>query len=634
MLSGSHHQADGEDGARTPKLLHEAERFLASCRPIIERAPLQIYGGALAFCPAKSMIRELFWDERLPFIQDVDGVDDAWDACLQVLEGHTGTATYCVFSGDGDLLASVSRDKTVRLWSTSTGVCKQLFKDYKGFYGALVLDRSAKRVAFPVADGTIQIRDTESGRLIRSFRHRPGHVSALALSPEGETLVSGLLDGTIHVWDVATGASSVLVVAEAPVHAAIFDLAGGLLAFGSIYGEVQVWDMADRTRLNNFSCGPLPVIRLDGSNDTLVAVSRHGVLQAWDVRTGICEAIWEEDWDMRQFKIDYSPATKRLAVIRRDNMEWFWSIDKKWRAEKVEIWDATTRKVTPLEFYHHGQDVYYICFSPDGKVLATCSQDQTIRLWKAGAPNSREINTDTCDPVTCLAFSPDGKSFASGSAGGAVNTWVAGTGQLISQVAKGYDWGYSPAIMTVAFSDDNGFLAWSAQNGKYTDYRSLYRSRSCYSNCPRAHTACLLFQDEKKMLMADPKSATIRVHSGHNEIGPFSRDEYPSDYLPHEGLYMDLDNPPCSDDKSPPRFLMKGGRYHAMDWGYLLHRPEEIKERWAERLFVRGEWITWAGKNVIWLPPNYRPSCSALYGTLLLLGQRSGRVTQLRFKRP
>lgn len=567
------------------------------------------------------MIREFFWDERLPFIQDVDGVDNAWDACLQVLEGHTGTTTYCVFSGDGEVLASVSRDKTVRLWSTSTGVCKQMFKNYKGFYGALTLARNAKRIAFPEANGTIQVRDTETGRLIRSFQHKPGHVSALALSPEGDTLLSSLLDGTIHVWDVATGASSVVVVSKAPVHSIIFGFPGKVFAFASIYGEVQVWDMADMTWRKSFSCGSFPVIQLDGHSDTLVAVSRSGLFQAWDVRTGLCEAIWQEDWYEGHFKIDYSPATKRLAVVR--------SNDNKWKMESVEIWDATTEKVRPLKFCHYGQGVYYIRFSPDGNVVATCSQDQTIRLWKTEMLNPGETNTETYDPVTCLAFSPDGKSFASGSAHGSVETWVADTGRLISQITGRRD--FTPAIMAVVFSDGNETLAWTSQDGLETSCWKLKGVGSSYSYSSNSRTAGLLFQDEKTLLRADPESATIR--SDYDEIGPFSRDEYPSDYLPHEGLYLDLDNPPSAADKSPPSFLMQGARYHAMSWGYLLPRSKEIRERWAERLFVRGEWITWAGKNVIWLPPNHRPSCSALYGTLLLLGQKSGRVTRLRFKR-
>ncbi len=39
-----------------------------------------------------------------------------------------------------------------------------------------------------------------------------------------------------------------------------------------------------------------------------------------------------------------------------------------------------------------------------------------------------------------------------------------------------------------------------------------------------------------------------------------------------------------------------------------------------------GIWITWNGENVLWLPPDYRPSCSAIAESAVAIGCRSGRV--------
>jgi WD40 repeat protein len=47
-----------------------------------------------------------------------------WDACRSVLEGHTGYISAVVFSRDGQLVASVSWDRTVRVWETATGTCR------------------------------------------------------------------------------------------------------------------------------------------------------------------------------------------------------------------------------------------------------------------------------------------------------------------------------------------------------------------------------------------------------------------------------------------------------------------------------------------------------------------------------
>ncbi|KAK3693369.1 hypothetical protein B0T22DRAFT_449660 [Podospora appendiculata] len=44
-------------------------------------------------------------------------------------------------------------------------------------------------------------------------------------------------------------------------------------------------------------------------------------------------------------------------------------------------------------------------------------------------------------------------------------------------------------------------------------------------------------------------------------------------------------------------------------------------------------WITCNGKNVLWVPPEYRPSCSAVQGQMISIGCSSGRVFTIGFSR-
>jgi WD40 repeat protein len=77
----------------------------------------------------------------------------------------------------------------------------------------------------------------------------------------------------------------------------------------------------------------------------------------------------------------------------------------------------------------HTNKITSIVFSPDGSVLATASEDKTIRLWDtASAPHLRATLAGHKDGVDELVFSPDGQRLASKDRDRTVRVWNVATG--------------------------------------------------------------------------------------------------------------------------------------------------------------------------------------------------------------
>ena len=108
----------------------------------------------------------------------------------------------------------------------------------------------------------------------------------------------------------------------------------------------------------------------------------------------------------------------------------------------------------------HTEAVTALAFSPDDRLLASGSADQTVKLWDAVTGKEVRSMRGHEKSVTCLAFSPDGKRLASGGADSTVKIWNTATGkELYSRKV------HDASVTALAYSPDGRHvLSGSAKN--------------------------------------------------------------------------------------------------------------------------------------------------------------------------
>jgi len=160
----------------------------------------------------------------------------------------------------------------------------------------------------------------------------------------------------------------------------------------------------------------------------------------------------------------------------------------------------------------HGDRVNSVCFSRDGKWLATGSyNDKAARLWEVSSGQLVRTFTGPTHPVSSVALSPDGTLLAAGTHEPSIRLWRLSDGKLLHVPVQVGEFGKISA--KVAFSPDGKVLATTAED-------NLVRLFAVADGQPlralRGHTHYVLdlaFSPDGKVLATGGADGTVRIWS-------------------------------------------------------------------------------------------------------------------------
>jgi serine/threonine protein kinase len=114
--------------------------------------------------------------------------------------GHSGRVNGLIWSPNGQRIASVSNDKSMQVWDTSTGKLFIIHRNVSSGINAVTWSPDGRYIATGANDKMVQVFDAITRNNVFTYRGHRGYVTTVAWSPDGKLLASAGVDHTMQVW--------------------------------------------------------------------------------------------------------------------------------------------------------------------------------------------------------------------------------------------------------------------------------------------------------------------------------------------------------------------------------------------------------------------------------------------------
>jgi len=317
-------------------------------------------------------------------------------AAVPSFESRAASNLGVSLSSDGSLIAVLDRSLMVHVWSIGTGTEVRRLPTARGLF-ALAPDGSKVLVGAPEGGG--QLVDVFSGEVVRTFTGQADPVSQAAFTVDGRTLATGGDAGHVAVFDVSTGRLvSTFRAHEKSIQRLVLAARGGRMLTVSADLTACVWEAANGALVHRFALDA-PLRPSSGRKQ---------------IKPG-------------EGSVDLSPDGTRILLRTKE--------------QEISVVSATgaiqgTLPRASKSGDAHVQPITSARFSPSGKLVATTSWDQSVRVWDAESGALLARFTGHLDDTYEARFTHDERHVVSVARDRAVRIWSVEKGVPVGVLAS------------------------------------------------------------------------------------------------------------------------------------------------------------------------------------------------------
>lgn len=354
------------------------------------------------------------------------------------IKAHQGRINDISLSKDGKIIASVSDDKTIKLWQFNGNLIK-VIGDQNSF-----LDQN-----------------------------HSAPILAVEISPDQRFIVTGSNDQTVKIWKLDGTFVKTLVGHQKAVNQVSISSNGKLIASASNDGTVKLWTIeGELIRTLKIDHDSIRDIKFTPNSAMLAAVGNDGDINLWTVEGQLIKAIkgnyhnvFESNLheqktleelskltllNSRLNSIDFSPDGQTIITGSLDQNIYLWTIEGK----LIKTINNNSGGLNDLKF------------SPDGKTIASANVDKTIKIWSLDGTLLHTLSGHNSQVIN-IEFTPDGKNLISASGDHSLKIWQ--LDQVFVKTLRGHqntitDFSFAPKAQIFASVSYNEFIKiWSTQ---------------------------------------------------------------------------------------------------------------------------------------------------------------------------